>query len=139
MSNDLPFFPYSTSLRFLAPEPQDSQSWQKILGAYLQILARDCTVYKPSFIGHIKAFANLPDNGFLKLSLVDAARPVNVTGDLRTATQAITMDINIHIFGVTTENIDSAITQRLGSFSPPHSSTEIQVNQTPRIINLVIK
>jgi hypothetical protein len=100
--SDLSLEPFSALIDWQADKPISSAAWQKLIGRFLECLAGQSAGEENTVIGHIKALAKLPGNGFVQTSVVSAARPA--TGETVDATRGnydrLTLTLNFLVYGL---------------------------------------
>ncbi len=87
------------------------------ISRFLETLARESTDEEDTVIGHIKALAKLPGNGFIQTSVASASRPA--TGEIVDAARGsydeLTLTLNFLVYGLPFEKARSIVEQSAGS------------------------
>jgi hypothetical protein len=99
------FEPYALEQRWSAARPLDSGEWVALFGEYLALLADACAAVPASVIGHIKLLALFDGQEYLRVSVVSAAHPPTVTGAAPAGLSAITVTLNVLVYGLPREQL----------------------------------
>ncbi len=85
--------------------------WEAILAEYLQTLAQHCVRASPeAVVGHIKALALFPDQGYLRLSVVAPDIPASIEGKAPSGCASLELTLNVLVYGLERSTIEQ-ITQ----------------------------
>ncbi len=75
--------------------------WEVILAQYLQALAQGCVQAAPgAVIGHIKALALFPNQGYLRLSVVAPDIPASIEGQAPSGCTSLELTLNVLVYGL---------------------------------------
>lgn len=74
--------------------------WESILGQYLQTLAQRCTTRGQSVVGHIKAIALLPNQSYLRVSVIAPDIPASIEGKVPLGCIDLELTLNVLVYGV---------------------------------------
>jgi hypothetical protein len=131
--------PYSVLLNFKMDSPMAAAQWGKMIAEFLETLARHCVEAGPCVIGHIKGFAGIPGNGFLKISVTSSDHPADVDAESPNDFSELSLTLNVLVYGhskkmlakLTSKTID--LSERPWSGSVAIESAEhgpIQINES---------
>jgi hypothetical protein len=84
---------------------------QVILAAYLETLARDLQAAGECVIGHIKALALFPHQGYLRLSVIAAHLPATIDGAAPPGLAGLDLTLNVLVYGLEREQIAQIVQQ----------------------------
>ena len=113
--NETTLEPYTVQLSFKGPEAKDLREWGLIIGAFMEALAQNCSADGPALIGHIKGFAQLPDQGFMKVSVIDTKHRAEITGDMRGRAPELDMTLNVLVYGHTRNKLEELIFETIAT------------------------
>ncbi len=75
--------------------------WEAILAQYLQALAQRCLRASPgAVVGHIKALALFPNQGYLRLSVVAPNIPASIEGQAPSGCTSLELTLNVLVYGL---------------------------------------
>ncbi len=80
--------------------PEAGNSWEVMLGEYLQKIATRCISTDRCVIGHIKALATFSDRSFLRVSVVDARFPATTEGNAPRGCTELELTLNVLVYGL---------------------------------------
>ncbi len=85
--------------------------WEAILAQYLQALAQRCVgASGGAVVGHIKALALFPNQGYLRLSVVAPNIPASIEGKAPPGCTSLELTLNVLVYGLERSTIEQ-ITQ----------------------------
>jgi len=93
--------PYTVQLSLKSRDAKDLKEWGLIIGAFMEALANNCTADGPALIGHIKGFAQLAGQGFMKISVIDTRHRAEITGNIIGRASALDLTLNVLVYGHT--------------------------------------
>lgn len=98
--------PFATRLHWKLPSAVDIQDWENIFCQCLEAVAQRCD--EAGVIGHIKGLALFPDGGYLRVSVISAARPADVDVKERVPGRyrSLTLTLNVLVYGLPPELAD---------------------------------
>lgn len=96
---DLILEPYSACLNFKLDSPMTATQWGSMLSELAEAIARHCVEAGPCVIGHIKGFAPLPGNGFLRISVVSPDHPADMDAEGGYDSSELSMTLNVLVYG----------------------------------------
>jgi len=89
--------------------------WEAILAEYLQTLAQRCVGASGGIVvGHIKALALFPNQGYLRVSVVAPEIPASIEGKAPSGCAALELTLNVLVYGLERSAIEQ-ITQAASS------------------------
>jgi hypothetical protein len=101
--------PYAIQQHWSTARPLEASGWAALFGEYLSQLASACAqadvgpgASKP-VIGHIKLVALFDGQEYLRVSVVSAAHPPTITGQAPPGLAAITVTLNVLVYGLPRE------------------------------------
>ena len=65
----------------------------------METLARNCREAGPCVIGHLKGFARISGNGFLRISVTHADHPADVDAALSDDFSELSLTLNVLVYG----------------------------------------
>lgn len=74
--------------------------WEGILSDYLQTLARRCSASGQTVIGHIKAIAVFPQEGYFRASVVAPNLPAGISGSVPPGCVELALTLNVLVYGL---------------------------------------
>ncbi len=95
---ELTLEPYAVSQHWRLPGADGR--WEGFLAEYLETLARRCAENQPCVIGHIKALALFPQNGYVQVSVVSQRLPAQVKGSVPPGCTELTLSLNVIVYGL---------------------------------------
>jgi hypothetical protein len=96
--------PYAVSQHWRFPDA--AMRWDAFLAEYLEELARGCAEYEGCLIGHIKALALFPPDGYIQVSVVSPKLPAHVKGTAPDGCTELTLSLNVIVYGLETARIE---------------------------------
>ncbi len=85
--------------------------WEAILAEYLVTIAQRCAGASPGAgVGHIKALALFPNQGYLRLSVVAPDIPASIEGKAPSGCTSLELTLNVLVYGLERSAIEQ-ITQ----------------------------
>jgi hypothetical protein len=96
---DLKLEPYTARLRWQTREGMINDELSRLVGEFVDTLARLCDGAGRCLIGHIKGFAALPDGGFIRVNAVSSRMPADVTVHSSEPIGEFTMTLNVLVYG----------------------------------------
>jgi hypothetical protein len=79
--------------------PTADTHWEAILAEYLQTIASRCVESAPCVIGHIKALALFPEEGYVQISVVSPTQPAGFQGQIPAGCNELTLSLNVIVYG----------------------------------------
>lgn len=121
--DELTLEPYAVTQHWRLPAA-DSH-WESILEEYLQTIAQRCTSAGKCVIGHIKALALFPNDGFFRISVVTANHPATIEGAIPAGCRDLELILNVLVYGlgrnileqITEETANEIASRRQGTVS----------------------
>jgi hypothetical protein len=101
--------PFSTVQHWSLPPSGDPP--EAILKDYLEALARSCQAAGECVIGHIKALALFPDQGYLRLSVIAAHLPATIDGAAPPGCASLEVTLNVLVYGLERSQIEQIVQQ----------------------------
>jgi hypothetical protein len=105
--------PFAALLDWQLDEAATPVAWQTLFSRFLECLAQESAREENTVIGHIKALAKLPEQGFIQTSVVSASRPA--TGEIVDATQGrydnLTLTLNFLVYGLPFQKAERIVRQ----------------------------
>ena len=117
--------PFSSQCQWKISENQSIDIWQDLMGQYLKAIAKACESIPGSVIGHIKAFAKLPKNGYLQSSVIDSSHSATGSVMERTSIDYSILDftLNVLVYGLSFRQAEKIVIQSALEVSEQTSST----------------
>jgi hypothetical protein len=106
-----------------------SEQWQTVLSDYLETLARTCDENGACIIGHIKALAVFPDNGYLQISVVSPKFPASIKGAVPSGCRELNLSLNVIVYGLEYELVER-LTGETASHVAEMWKAEVNIEQT---------
>lgn len=91
--------PYSVQLNFKMDSPMTAGQWGRMLSDLIETLARNCSEAGPCVIGHLKGFARISENYFLRISAISADRPADVEARFSDDISKLSLTLNVMVYG----------------------------------------
>ena len=91
--------PYTVRLNFKMDSPMKAAQWGLMISELMETLDRQCSQAGLCVIGHLKGFARLPDNGFLKISIISPDYPADVEAESTDDFSELSLTLNVVIYG----------------------------------------
>jgi len=91
--------PYTVRLNFKMDSPKTARDWGLIASDFMETLARNCSEAGPCVIGHLKGFARISGNGFLRISVISSDRPADVDADFSDDFSELSLTLNVLVYG----------------------------------------
>jgi len=102
--------PYSAILTFSIDGEKDETVWRSMIIRFMESLGRNCEEAGASVIGHIKAIATFPNNGFFRVSVVGADIPADAEGDLPAGgLQELDMTLNVLVYDLSLQMLHKLV------------------------------
>ncbi len=120
--------PYAVNQHWRLPLAANEQ-WQVILADYMETLARKCEESGTCIIGHIKALAIFPDNGFLQISVISAKIPASLKGGVPNGCTELKLSLNVIVYGLKYEVVER-LTRETTSHLAERWKAEVDIEQT---------
>ena len=111
--NALSLEPFATVIDWQLQHPIPAAEWQALFNAFLESLAQKSAAVENTVIGHIKGFAQLPQGGFIQVSVVSAARPAtsSVRGEVASSCAQLTLALNFLVYGLPFQQAKTMVEQ----------------------------
>ena len=97
--------PYAVVQHWRLTEAKEGD-WEHLLAEYLERLARQCAAAGTCVIGHIKALALFPDNGYVQISVVSPTQPASLKGQVPAGCRELSLSLNVIVYGLEYEQIE---------------------------------
>jgi hypothetical protein len=120
--------PYAVSQHWRLPAAASDQ-WQAILSDYLETLARKCDKNGTCIIGHIKALALFPDNGYLQISVTGPNFPASIKGSIPGGCTELNLSINVIVYGLEYELVER-LTRETAIHLAERWNAEVNIEQS---------
>lgn len=91
--------PYSVRLNFKMDSPMTTTEWGLMISDLMETLARNYGEAGPCVIGHIKGFARITGNGFLRISVISSDHPADVDAGFSDALSELSLTLNVLVYG----------------------------------------
>ena len=98
---DMIFEPYTVCLNFKMDSPMTIEQWGSMISELVETIARHCIEAGPCVIGHIKGFAAIPGNGFLRISVISPDHPADIDAQSVDDFSELSMTLNVLVYGHT--------------------------------------
>lgn len=89
--------------------PGADENWESVLVDYLQRIAQRCATSGKCVIGHIKALATFPDQGYLRVSVVAADIPASIEGKAPPGCASLELTLNVLVYGLERDIIEQIV------------------------------
>ena len=111
--NTLTLEPFSAVIDLELQRPIPAAEWQALFNVFLESLAQKSAAVDNTVIGHIKGFAQLPQDGFIQVSVVSAARPAtsSVRDDAAVSCAQLTLALNFLVYGLPFQQAKTMVEQ----------------------------
>jgi len=97
--------------------PEAGGNWESMLGEYLQMIAQRCADSGKCVIGHIKAFATLPDRNYLRISVVAPNIPASIEGKVPPHCTNLELTLNVLVYGLERSMIEKITLEMAGEIA----------------------
>ena len=98
---DMIFEPYTVGLNFKMDSPMTVEQWGSMISELVETIARHCIEAGPCVIGHIKGFAAISGNGFLRISVISPDHPADMDAESVGDFSELSMTLNVLVYGHT--------------------------------------
>ena len=117
--------PFSAQCQWKISENQSIDIWQDLMEQYLKAITKACESIPGNVIGHIKAFAKLPKNGFLQSSVIGSSHSATGRVMERTSGGYSTLDftLNVLVYGLSFKQAGKIVIRSALEVSEQTSST----------------
>ena len=116
------FEPYAVRLVFTGDTVLSARNWGFLLCQFMDGLARHLTKQGNCVIGHLKGFAQVSENGFMRISVTSPDHPADIAGEFKGAAMEITLSLNVLVYGLAQKELAVLTRQMMDMPEKPWSN-----------------
>ena len=119
--------PFAAEVVFYLKSDSKNDDYRLILADFLETIAARCEEAGADLIGHIKGLVLGEDKSYLKISVISASLPANIEGTLNPATNKITLNLNVIVYGLISNVLDKIVRETAAEFEREHFESTIHL------------